>query len=261
MSPEERPDKAGAVTSIIDASAESTAPAISKERLNKANHELHRFGNYKSYYTHFRSPISPDTRLTQLSTFITGGKRILDLGCNSGKLTLELASHFAASEVVGIDIDSFLIDQAEKVKSSEKEDTAQKVTFELFDFASTIPFTGAAAGTDWDVVLLLSVIKWVHLNTSDQVLIDLFAHLFTVLKPGGYLIIEPQDWANYKRAVKKCPSLRENFKKLGLRPPFDDVLKSQGWEEVDGWERDEFGFERSVRVWRKPVEDADVLDE
>ncbi|KAF2801706.1 S-adenosyl-L-methionine-dependent methyltransferase [Mytilinidion resinicola] len=244
-----------------DSPTESNTPVVSKERLNKANHELHRFGNYKSYYTHFRSPVSPDTRLTQLSTFITGGKRILDLGCNSGKLTLELASHFAASEVVGVDLDLFLIEQAEKAKSSEKQEAARKVTFELFDFASTIPFVGAAAEIDWDVVLLLSVIKWVHLNTSDQVLIDLFMHLFTILKSGGYLVIEPQDWTNYKRAVKKCPSLKENFKKLRLRPPFDDVLKSQGWEEVDGWERDEVGFERSVRVWRKPVEDANALVE
>jgi 7SK snRNA methylphosphate capping enzyme len=233
---------------------ESSLPAepISKERLNKANHELHRYGNYKSYYTHFRSPLTPDTRLTQLAPFISGGKRILDLGCNSGKLTLELVSHFAAAEVVGVDLDPYLIQQAEVAKAGADPESAKRVVFELFDFATTVPFTGAAAGRSWDVVLLLSVIKWVHLNTSDQVLIALFAHLFTVLKPGGYLVIEPQDWANYKRAVKKCQSLRENFKRLELRPPFEGLLKGQEWEEADGWERDEVGFERSVRVWRKP---------
>lgn len=248
-------DEDASVAEKSSSPAENLAPKpISKERLNKANHELHRFGNYKSYYSHFRSPVSPDTRLTQLERFVSGGKRLLDLGCNSGKLTLELVSHFDAVEVVGVDLDPYLIQQAEAAKASAKVgQRAERVTFELFDFAATIPFTRAAAGSDWDVVLLLSVIKWVHLNTSDAVLITLFEHLFTILKPGGYLVIEPQDWANYKRAVKKCPSLRENFKKLELRPPFDDLLKGQGWEEVDGWERDEVGFERSVRVWRKPA--------
>jgi hypothetical protein len=40
---------------------------------------------------------------------------------------------------------------------------------------------------------------------------------------------------------------------LELRPPFTETLVQGGWEEVDGWERDEFGFERSVRIWRRPL--------
>jgi len=238
--------------------AEERVPkaSISKGSLNKQNHELHRFGNYKSYYTHFRSPAVPDTRLTQLDSFVRG-KRTLDLGCNSGKLTLELASHFDAGEVVGVDLDLFLIAQAKSAQTKmlleNPNCSAKNVSFELLDFANTIPFTGSAASESWDVVMLLSVIKWIHLNNSDKVLLDLFAHLFKILAPGAFLIIEPQDWANYKRAVKKCPSLRENFKKLQLRPPFDEELLAGGWERVDGWEREEVGFERSIRVWRKPV--------
>jgi 7SK snRNA methylphosphate capping enzyme len=226
-------------------------PALTPNQLNKLRHEAHKHGNYTSYYT-FRSQNVPDPRLTQLKTFVQG-RRTLDLGCNAGKLTLELATHFAASQVVGVDLDTGLIASARESKQAalSQGQSVENVTFEEFDFANTWPFTGAAAG-QWDVVMLLSVVKWLHLNNSDSVLVELFRRLYEVVAPGGFLVLEPQDWANYKRAAKKCPSLRENLKKLELRPPFTETLVEGGWEEVDGWERDEFGFERSVRIWRKP---------
>ncbi|KAF1988759.1 Bin3-domain-containing protein [Aulographum hederae CBS 113979] len=229
---------------------------ISKEARNKLNHEAHRFGNYKSYYTHFRSPSIPDPRLVQLEPLVRG-KRILDLGCNSGKLTLELAAHFDAEKAVGVDLDPYLISQANNahglVMRELPSSRADAVSFELFDFATTRPYSGSAKGESWDVVLLLSVLKWVHLNNSDQVLLDLFAYLLSIVVPGGYLVIEPQDWDNYKRAVKKCPSLKPTFRTLKIQPPFTEELKQAGWTRVDGWERDEFGFERSMHIWRKPL--------
>ena len=247
-------EKTAAVPPTTEATTttSSLAPTLTLNQLDKLRHEAHRHGNYTSYYT-FRSQDVPDPRLTQLKTFVQG-RRTLDLGCNAGKLTLELATHFAASQVVGVDLDTGLIASAREAKQlalSEGKDV-QNVTFEEFDFANTWPFQGTAAG-QWDVVMLLSVVKWLHLNNSDAVLVELFRRLFEIVVPGGFLVLEPQDWANYKRAAKKCPSLRENFKKLELRPPFTETLLEGGWEEVDGWERDEFGFERSVRIWRKPL--------
>jgi 7SK snRNA methylphosphate capping enzyme len=238
----------GATTVITDL----TKPTLTPNQLDKLRHEAHRHGNYTSYYT-FRSQNIPDPRLTQLKTFVRG-RRTLDLGCNAGKLTLELATHFAASQVVGVDLDAGLIASAREAKQAALSEgqRVEDVTFEEFDFANTWPFKGAAAG-QWDVVMLLSVVKWLHLNNSDAVLVELFRRLFEIVVPGGFLVLEPQDWANYKRAVKKCPSLRESFKKLELRPPFTETLLKGGWEEVDGWERDEFGFERSVRIWRRPL--------
>lgn len=249
-------------------SMSTVTPALTSNQLDKLRHEAHRHGNYTSYYT-FRSQDVPDPRLTQLKPFIQG-RRILDLGCNAGKLTLELATHFDASRVVGVDLDAGLITSARDAKQAAlpsegpSNNNIENVEFEQFDFANTWPFPGAAAGAagsaagggspQWDVVLLLSVVKWLHLNNSDAVLVALFRRLFEIVVPGGFLVLEPQDWANYKRAVKKCPSLRENFRKLLLRPPFTETLIEAGWEEVDGWERDEFGFERSVRVWRKPLQ-------
>ncbi|KAM0722213.1 hypothetical protein Q7P37_001654 [Cladosporium fusiforme] len=236
---------------------ETEIAEITKNQRNKQNHEARHHGNYTSYYS-FRSELIPDPRLTQLASFVKGKSRVLDLGCNAGKITIELATHFDVSEVVGVDLDSGLIKSAQEAKQTAESEGRQveNVTFEEFDFANTWPFTGSAEGK-WDVVLLLSVVKWVHLNNSDAILIELFKRLFEIVTPGGFLVLEPQDWANYKRAAKKCPSLKPNFKDLALRPPFTEVLKEGGWEEVDGWERDEFGFERSVRVWRRPVKESE----
>lgn len=238
---------------IVPPTEETTPSEITKNQRNKQNHELRRHGNYTSYYS-FRSELIPDPRLTQLAPFVQGKSRVLDLGCNAGKITLELATHFAVEEVVGVDLDSGLVKSAHETKQSALSEGRRvgNVSFEEFDFANTWPFTGRAAGGKWDVILLLSVVKWVHLNNSDAVLVELFRRLFEIVVPGGFLVLEPQDWANYKRAAKKCPSLKPNFKELVLRPPFTEVLREGGWEEVDGWERDEFGFERSVRVWRRP---------
>lgn len=239
----------------IPTTVEAPTKTLTATQLDKLRHELHRHGNYTSYYT-FRSQNIPDPRLTQLGSFVQGRKKILDLGCNAGKLTLELATHFSASQVVGVDLDSGLIASAHEAKAAAlkvEQKGVENVSFEEFDFANTWPFQGAAAGGEWDVILLLSVVKWVHLNTSDAVLVELFRRLKEIVVPGGLLVLEPQGWANYKQAAKKCPSLRENFRKLELRPPFTETLVQGGWEEVDGWERDEFGFERSVRVWRKPM--------
>jgi len=240
-------------TATTPATVEAKTSALTPNQLDKLRHEAHRHGNYTSYYT-FRSQNVPDPRLTQLRPFVQG-RRTLDLGCNAGKLTLELATHFAASQVVGVDLDAGLIaaaHEAKRIALSEGQNV-EDVSFEEFDFANTWPFQGAAAG-QWDVVMLLSVVKWLHLNNSDVVLVELFKRLFEIVLPGGYLVLEPQDWPNYKRAVKKCPSLRENIKKLELRPPFKETLLAGGWEEVDGWERDEFGFERSVRIWKRPAD-------
>lgn len=232
--------------------SEDSISVLTQNQRNKQNHEAHRFGNYKSYYS-FRSELIPDPRLTQLASFVKGKGRVLDLGCNAGKLTLELSTHFGVSQVVGVDIDAGLVASAREAKQTALAagQGVGNVTFEEFDFANTWPFQGDAAG-QWDVVLLLSVVKWVHLNNSDAILTTLFERLLEVVAPGGFLVLEPQDWANYRRAAKKCPSLKANFKNLELQPPFTEALAGLGWEQVDGWERDEFGFERSVRVWKKP---------
>lgn len=234
---------------MSEASPLPTSAAVTEEQLArrqryKETHLLARHGNYHQYYTKFRAPTVPDERLSILPSDILRNARVLDLGCNAGKLTHEVIAHCGASVAVGVDIDPWLTEQA---KAAYPEGPC---TFEHFDFVDTAAYTGTALG-QFDVVLLLSVTKWIHLNNGDAGMLALFAHIHSILSEGGHLVVEPQPVSNYQRASKKNKELRETFKTIKIQPPFEGELKAQGFERILEVEREEEGFSRPVHVWRK----------
>lgn len=216
----------------------------SRRQRYKATHLAARHGNYHQYYAKFRAPTVPDERLSILPPNLLRGARVLDLGCNAGKLTHEAIAHCGAAVSVGVDIDPWLVDQA---KAAYPDGPC---TFEHFDFVDAAAYAGTALGR-FDVILLLSVTKWIHLNNGDAGMLALFAHLHSILGEGGHLVVEPQPMSNYASASKKNKELRETYKTIKMRPPFDAELIAQGFERVLEVEREEAGFSRPVHVWRK----------
>jgi 7SK snRNA methylphosphate capping enzyme len=116
------------------------------------------------------------------------------------------------------------------------------VSFHPADWALDQDFSGP-----YDVILAFSVsitrlllfwtksvqvIKWIHLEHLDHGLVTFFRKCASSLSPGGYLIIELQNWDSYEKAVRpqKAPHFSQNLKQLQYRPEtsFDGLLAEGG---------------------------------
>ncbi|KAK5858449.1 hypothetical protein PBY51_002587 [Eleginops maclovinus] len=72
------------------------------------------YGNYNKYYGYRNPGASEDTRIRVLRPEWFEGKEVLDLGCNSGHLTLYVAKMLRPARILGVDIDSGLVHAARK---------------------------------------------------------------------------------------------------------------------------------------------------
>lgn len=64
---------------------------------------------------------------------------------------------------------------------------------------------GTQEGTpgSFDTITCLSVSKWIHFHHGDDGIKFVFKKFFSVIRPGGHLVLEPQDWSSYQQAKRK----------------------------------------------------------
>lgn len=84
-----------------------------KEKTVK-NNLRYRFGNFNRYYGNRPQMAIPDLRLNYLCQSMFANMNVLDIGCNSGLLTISIAKEFSPAKIVGIDLDSHLIRAAKQ---------------------------------------------------------------------------------------------------------------------------------------------------
>ncbi|XP_056632638.1 7SK snRNA methylphosphate capping enzyme bin3-like isoform X1 [Diorhabda sublineata] len=109
----------------------------------------------------------------------------------------------------------------------------------------------------FDVILCLSVTKWFHLNWGDAGLKQAFRRMYAQLRPGGKLILEPQNWSSYKSKKKLTSTIYDNYNSIEFFPEkFREYLLSPavGFAkgEILGFPVHQFkGFRRPIQVFTK----------
>lgn len=110
---------------------------------------------------------------------------------------------------------------------------------------------------EYDVVLCLSLTKWVHLNWGDEGLKRMFRRIYRHLRPGGILVLEPQPWSTYAKRKTLTETIYKNYYRIQLKPEqFSSYLTSpevgfSSYELVATPHNTFKGFQRPVYLFHK----------
>ncbi|KAG7446977.1 Bin3-domain-containing protein [Guyanagaster necrorhizus] len=246
------------------------------------------YGNYHGYYS--KRPFVNDPRLALLPVDSFVGKRVLDVGCNEGYVTCEIAQSWGAHKVIGVDIDKSLVRAAWRRRtvvwstqspSAPGTDTSVHPDHFPLSFEHTFgslpippnrnrgkhvfPHNVSFRASDWvndqipedsepyDIIIAFSISKWIHLNQGDEGLQRFFHRVYSLLRPGGTFVFEPQSWDTYKKAKRLDKNLMDRAATLKIRPEeFESLLSQLGFGPVKHFGlAGEGGFRRPVDLYVK----------
>ncbi|XP_059152538.1 uncharacterized protein LOC131938500 [Physella acuta] len=221
-------------------------------------------GNYNRYYGYRNRDHEPDPRLQYFDPSWFKGKDVLDIGCNTGHITLALAEQFYPHKILGMDIDGKLIQAARQnirhmLSQRRKDSSKYPCVFEMTkgpleahplmgssdQFPNNVLFLQGnyVPGSEeilklqkeeYDIILALSITKWIHLNNGDDGLKLFFQKIFRQLRPGGRLILEPQPWSTYRKRAKLSAELFAKYQSIKLKPEgFKHYLLSIGFVKCE----------------------------
>jgi len=219
----------------------------------KEKRRIFRYGNYSRYYGYrvswkdngVKKPEFEDARLKCFQEEWFRGKHVLDIGCNSGEVTIAVGRLFHPKSIKGIDIDNFLINLAHKnlarhltpnqilskedAQSSSPDTFPENVNFCQENYVLDSDDKLESVVPEYDTILCLSVTKWIHLNWGDNGLKRFFKRILLHLRPGGQVILEPQSWTSYTKKHSITEETDRNYKEIRFKPDdFADYLTSEG---------------------------------
>ncbi|XP_069735122.1 RNA 5'-monophosphate methyltransferase [Phaenicophaeus curvirostris] len=197
------------------------------------------FGNFPNY-ARFHPP---EERLKLLPPGLLPGllpahrpRLALDVGCNSGELSVALYRHLLGLQesegrpeqptagtdlnLLCCDIDPVLIERARQC--SPFPSSISFAHLDIMDSSSREPFLSSYLGrfgrSTFDIGFCMSVTMWIHLNHGDGGLRDFLSFLASLCE---YLLVEPQPWKCYRAAARRLRKLGRNdfdhFRSLAIR--------------------------------------------
>ncbi|KAJ3269817.1 hypothetical protein HDV01_000914 [Terramyces sp. JEL0728] len=254
-------------------------PTISFKKRNATHIDLQRnpketiFGNYKNYYGYRTT----ESRLSQFEKEWFEGKRVCDIGCNAGRVSIDIARKFNPSYVEGVDIDPELVRKARYVLSTTQSligaDRNQYYPISCIEQFGMLPVQSQRGLNihfrcgDWvheafptehqdlfDVVLALSITKWIHLSYGDGGVRYFFHKCYKYLNKGGIFILEWQGIDGYKKRAGMTEVMRQNYIDMEFYP--DDfprfLEKKVGFKLLKKVIPDEEGgFKRPLYIYIK----------
>lgn len=253
------------------------------------------YGNYNRYYGYRNPHCTEDLRLKCFKKEWIEGKDVLDLGCNVGHVTLAVARDLCPRIIMGIDIDTGLVKAAKNnlryymncptsvpgksergvdfpvsfsitsgplaapivVDLDEKTSFPHNVVFKQENYVPASNEVLSKQKPMYDLILCLSLTKWIHLNWGDDGLKLMFKRIFLNLRPGGKLVLEPQPFSSYKKKKNLTEKIRSNYDAIKFRPEqFVDYLLSESvgfatFEVLETPHHKSSGFQRPMYLLTK----------
>ncbi|XP_029989326.1 pre-miRNA 5'-monophosphate methyltransferase [Sphaeramia orbicularis] len=185
------------------------------------------YGNFINYYTF--NP--PENRLSLIPVTLLQDlgyndhhqtTLLLDVGCNSGELSVAFYKHLVPSDLrtvhlLGFDLDESLIERAQQTNP-----LPGSISFIPLDITADTrqlqDYLRHHGCSHFHLCLCLAVTMWVHLNHGDSGLLQLLSHLASI---SDHLLLEAQPWKCYRSAARRLRKLGrsdfDHFKTLKIR--------------------------------------------
>ncbi|XP_059425065.1 pre-miRNA 5'-monophosphate methyltransferase [Carassius carassius] len=193
------------------------------------------YGNFINYYT-FNPPenrlsLIPQTLLQNIG-LASERVLILDVGCNSGDLSVALYKHLLHEEASGSDFSKrevyllgFDLDQDLILRAQNSNPIPQNIQFIPLDItdgaksqAVLESYLGRFGCPRFHLCTCFAVTMWVHLNHGDEAFLSLLSRLASLCE---FLLLEAQPWKCYRSAARRLRKLGrsdfDHFKTLEIR--------------------------------------------
>ena len=185
----------------------------------------------------YLSPGGPEEVGRILDGFDLKNKKVLDIGCGTGGITLSLANNYGASEVVGVDVEEPVLNTANRRAAARG--LTDRVKFVKVE-AGPLPFD------DGEFDLVFSKDAMIHIPDKEI----LFADVIRLLKPGCWFVAS--DWLSSHdgkptEIMERYLRAEELSFRLGSPELYQEALTAAGFTDIDLNNRNKWYYETACR--------------